>query len=191
MIALSKSQLLVIAIVGLGVFVAYGAAETEEVQKGDSDTSVALVDVAKVFKHCDEFNIKMEDIKRRIIDFEKHVREESLRIGPFLPKNEIVPPAEIERQAIDRRADIAAEIAAKRAEFLRQEAEVYHEIYGKIESVVGELAHEKGIDLVLRFNSEKLNPQDRQSVLQGVNRAVIFSATPDLTSEVLAKLNQK
>ena len=53
-------------------------------------------------------------------------------------------------------------------------------------------ADQAGIDLVLRYNGEKINPEDRASVLQGVNRALVYHRGDlDITNEILDRLNRQ
>ena len=66
------------------------------------------------------------------------------------------------------------ETQLKKKEFLEDEARVYFETYGRVEQVIRAYASRNGIGLVLRFSREKMNENDRNSVLAGVNRAVVF-----------------
>ena len=60
-------------------------------------------------------------------------------------------------------------MAQKRQEFLEKEARIYYEAYSKVYDEVAKLAARNDIRLVLRFNSEEMKQDDRNSVLQGVN----------------------
>ena len=59
-----------------------------------------------------------------------------------------------------------------------------------IEAEVKTFAERNGINLVLRFNKlDDMKEEDRASVLQGVNRAVVFQQRLDITELILGKLN--
>ena len=47
-----------------------------------------------------------------------------------------------------------------------------------------------GIELVLRYSAEPMDPQNRQSILQGVNRPLVYHRDLDITGEVLDRLNR-
>jgi hypothetical protein len=42
---------------------------------------------------------------------------------------------------------------------------------------------------VIRHTSDPLNPSDRSSVLQAVNRPVVYWNVPDLTADIVAALD--
>jgi len=55
---------------------------------------------------------------------------------------------------------------------------------------VQRICRERDIGLVIRATTEQIDPKDRGSVLQAVNRPVVYSAAPDLTADVIAALNK-
>ena len=66
---------------------------------------------------------------------------------------------------------------------------VRHERDAEIVKEVEYFAQRQGIDLVVRFNSGQIDPQDRKSVLEGVNRAVVFQQRLNITGHILNRLN--
>jgi hypothetical protein len=72
---------------------------------------------------------------------------------------------------------------------LEQEARVYFGIYREVEDAVINFAQRNRIGLVLRYTSDEMKPEDRNSVLQGVNKPVVFQQNLDITSHVLNQLN--
>ena len=85
-------------------------------------------------------------------------------------------------------AQLQADTQLKRKEFLIREAELYHDVYKTVVTAVGKFAERHGISLVLRFNSQEANPQERGSVLQEVNRAVVYQNRLNITRNVLQSL---
>ena len=82
-----------------------------------------------------------------------------------------------------------ADTALKRKDFLQREARVYYNVYAEVVKEVEYFAQRQGIDLVVRFNSGQIDPQDRKSVLEGVNRAVVYQRHLNITSHILNRLN--
>ena len=152
---------------------------------------VAIVDIAKVFKEHKEFNAQMLEIKAQIEDFEKEVRTKQAEIKALVPSEggSAVPSGSDADKAGKLSAALQAEVAAKRATFLGEEAKIYFEIYKAIEKETGQICRDRDIGLVLRYNGDAMNPADRASVLQGVNRSVIYKDVPDLTDDLLAVFN--
>jgi hypothetical protein len=153
---------------------------------------VAVLDVAKVFKQSRDFNDEMNRIKREIEEFEKTIRAKQAEIEKLTPKQDVSAQADglDALKLAQLNALMQVEIAAKRADFLKVEAQAYFKCYQEIEKLVAAKSRERDIGVVLRFNSDEMNPADRNSVLQGVNRAIVYSAIPDLTDEVIKSLNR-
>ena len=78
----------------------------------------------------------------------------------------------------------------KRKEFMEAEARAYFNAYTQIVDEVTAFAERYRIGLVLRFNSEQIDPSDPQTVLQGVNRAVVYQDRLNITPQILEQLNR-
>jgi Skp family chaperone for outer membrane proteins len=157
-------------------------------------TSVAVIDVAYIFKNHVRFNAQMNDMKRDIEGFEASIRGEQTT---FQKKREALVtynPAsneykKAEEELAHLKSDLDIKVAVKRREFLEQEAKVYYGIYREIEDAVAMFAQRNRIGLVLRFTGDEMKPDDRASVLQGVNKPVVYQDRLDITQHILNQLN--
>lgn len=158
-------------------------------------TSVVVIDVAFIYKNHNRFNATMLDIKNDIEQFEAYVRKKQ---GEFKTLGEALGTynagsqeyKQKEEELARLQSDLQVEVGLKRKEFLQQEARVYFRVYKEIEAEVKNFAERNGIHLVLRFNKvDDMKEDDRPSVLQGVNRAVVYQQSRDITDIVLGKLN--
>ena len=184
------SQWMILAVTAcLAVFV--WEAVSDEPPEADQPhrVPVALLDVAKAFKQYDEFNAGMIGIKAEVDAFDKEIRAEQSEIQRLGEAGSAQGSGKTAEEIKKIQADLQAKIAAKKQRFLADEAQLYFDSYERISEVVGQIAAERDIGIVLRNNTDAINPADRNSVLQGVNRAVIHSNAPDLTKDVLAVLN--
>lgn len=187
-----KQWVLIASACCLAVFV-WKAVSDEPPAAEQTRLPMGLVDVAQVFKEDRTFLDKMQDIKSRIEEFEKYVvdrRAEIVKLVPAGSSDGSGEASEAGKRAAALDAALKVEIGAKKQAFLAEEAVVYHERYQAFEKAVERICEQREIDLVLRYNREKMDPADRQSVLQGINRAVIHSRVPDLTDDVLKILNE-
>jgi hypothetical protein len=152
---------------------------------------LAVVDVARIFKNCRDFNAEMSRIKAEIEVFERDVISRQAEISKLVPTDagSAPPSAADTAKAAELREKLTADVAARKKAFLAEEALVYFKYYSQVEKVAAEMAKARDIGLVLRYNSDAMDPTDRASVLQGVNRAVVYTAVPDLTGDLLAALN--
>jgi len=87
------------------------------------------------------------------------------------------------------KSDFQIRVQAKKREFLEQEARVYYGIYREVEDAVASFAQRNRIGLVLRHTGDEMKPEDRASVLQGVNKPVVYQYQLDITQLVLNQLN--
>jgi Skp family chaperone for outer membrane proteins len=159
-------------------------------------TNVAVIDIALIFKHHDRFNAAMGDIKKDIEQFEAFVRDEQKKLKARVDELQGFNPGTTDFQK--READVArldselkVTIGQKRREFLEQEARVYYRVYKEVEQSVGVFAQRYRIGLVLRYNSDDMKEDDRASVLQGVNRAVVWHGNLDITPQIITDLNRR
>ena len=96
---------------------------------------------------------------------------------------------QMEEELARTQSDLQVKVGLKRKEFLEQEARVYYRVYREVEQAVALFAQRNRIGLVLRYNGDEMKEDDRASVLQGVNRAVVYQSNLDVTNFVLQQLN--
>lgn len=160
-----------------------------------SGMNVAVIDVAKVFKSHNRFNAAMNDIKTEIEQFEALVREKQKALRTKSEGLQSFKAGSPEYRALEEElarasSDMQVEVGLKKREFLEQEARVYYRVYKEIEQEVAVMARRFRISLVLRYNGDEMKETDRPSVLQGVNRAVVFQDGLDITDPIVRVLNQ-
>lgn len=151
--------------------------------------SVAVVDIVKVFDHHTRFKQQMESIKQEIEAFDREVAGQQEAIRHKAEQLAAMPSGaernQLEAQITRQQADLQVKAQLKRNEILEREARIYYETYKEVVDRVGELAVSSGISLVLRYDSTPIDPQDRGSVLKGVNRSVVMQHQLDLTDAVI------
>ena len=169
------------------------AGSTAVAQEGESAGLVAVLDVARVFKENPEFDTAMKTIrqeadglKAQITQQQEAIKAEAQQLGQYEPgsaeRNEMEATLEQKQTALRTRARQAE------ADLLNREAGVYFATYQQMQSVVGQIAGQHGISLVLRFDSEEIDPANRAQVIKGVNRPVVFHRRLDLTNLVIQNM---
>jgi Skp family chaperone for outer membrane proteins len=160
-----------------------------------SGTSVVVIDVANIFKNHIRFNDKMKEIKAEIDAFEASIRAEQTKFkqkGEGLQQWNPSSPEykKLEEELARMQSEVQVQVGLKRKTFLEQEAREYYKTYKEIEQSVAVFAQQNRIGLVLRFNGDEMKPDDRNSVLQGVNKAVVYHDRLDITEWILRDLNK-
>lgn len=161
-----------------------------------STTQIVVIDIAKIFKGHHRFNQLMADIKKDIEDFDGYVKNETGKLkvmGEALQsyRTGSLEYKQKEEEAARLTSDLQVKVGLKKKELLEQEARVYFTVYRELEQKVAIFAQQNRITMVLRFNSDDMKEDDRNSVLQGVNRAVVYYHPQlDVTNLVLHELNR-
>ena len=74
---------------------------------------------------------------------------------------------------------------------MKREAQLHYDTYAEVNGLVGQLCEAQGIQLVLRYNSEEMNPKNPGSVMQRVNGSVVFhNPGNDITNLIVGRINQ-
>jgi Skp family chaperone for outer membrane proteins len=178
----SWTQWIVMALVAcLAIFV-WEVLAIRRPTKPANQTSIAVVDVARVFKQHRLLNEEMSQIKAHIQHFTDDVIKNNLT-STKAHAPEIV--------TTDFSPEVQSVIAAKRVEFLRQEQEIYARVYGQIEIEVARVSRERGISLVVvdDSNDQDWVNADRDAIQTRIRRQVIYSQGLDITDEVVEALN--
>jgi Skp family chaperone for outer membrane proteins len=159
-------------------------------------TSIAVIDISFIFKNHALFNGKIEDIKKEIEAFDNYLQEQRTSITQQTEILKSKPPGspeyqQLEEQIANTHTQLQLETGRKRKEILEREARIYYNAYKDIERHVQEFAYANGIQIVFRYSGEEMDPTKRESVLQGVNRAIVFQDKRDITSHILDALNRR
>lgn len=159
-------------------------------------TRVAVIDINFIFKNHLRFKQTMDGIKKEIESFEAYLREERNKVTARTEQLKNLPAGsaqykQLEEQIATMHTSLGLETGRKRKEILEREAKVYYNSYKEIEDRVSKFADQYGIGLVMRFNSEPMDATKRESVLQGINRAVVFQRSLNITNAIIDDLNRQ
>lgn len=167
---------------------------TANAQDGKSAGLVAVLDVAKVFKENQSFDSQMKAIKAEAEGLKGQIQQQQEAIkaeAQGLTQYEVGSPERNQLEATLEQKQTALRTKARQAEtdLLNREAKVYYDTYQKMQTVVSSVANQHGISLVMRFDSNPIDPTNRTEVIKGVNRAIVFHRRLDLTNMVIKSMN--
>lgn len=175
--------------VAVAVLVSTALASNVQAQESQAGI-VTVLDVAKVFKADTEFEAQMasikqeaDNLKKQIQDRQEAIKQEAQQVSQM----EAMSPARQEAEGIveQKQAKLRTEARQAEAALLTREAKVYYDTYQRMQSVVAQVATANNISLVVRFDSAPIDQVNRQEVIKGVNRTVVFHRDIDLTSLVI------
>lgn len=186
-----RSTIIKTAILAITAIVVFGASVATAQETG----RVAILDVAKVFKENASFDAKVNAIKAEADQLKLQITAEQDRIKAEVMKlrgMEAGPKRnQMEADLEQQHTRLRTTTRQSESELLNREARVYFDTYREMQEVVEAAAKEYGLSLVLRFDSESIDPNNRNEVIQGVNRAVVFHRQLDLTSLISKQLNAR
>ena len=156
---------------------------------------LAVIDISEVFQNHKRFKAKMDEIKKDIDAFDKELRTKRKQINDKITELQDFKPGtagykQREQDVAKMQSELGLAMQLKRKSILTREAEVYHQAYGEVLAQVAVFAEKHNIDLVLRFDSKPIDKAKRDSVLKGVNRAVVYQRSMDITKFILDNLNR-
>lgn len=159
-----------------------------------SGTSVAVIDLGDVFEKHTKLKAQLDQIKSQIDGFENYVREEKQKIdtlaGVLKTLNAGTPDyAAKEKEFATIQADLQIQVRQKSREFLEKEAKIRYDAYQEIQQHVANFCQSYGIQLVIRFNREPIDPTKPQEVQMGLNRPIVYQNSLDITQHIIDSVN--
>ncbi len=162
-----------------------------------AQTSVCVVDVAKVFESHPGFKAELENLKQQAeqYKFELQQRAQQLQARSEELKNYKVGSPEykqLESELATASANLEVDRRNKTREFVETEAQLHFNTYLNVTEVIGSLCEQRGYRMALRFNSTQMSADDPASIMQTVNEYVIFhQPRVDITQDVIQTIASK
>ncbi len=165
-------------------------------ENAEAQTKVAIVDIGLVFKNHPDFSNQLEALSRQAEQFKAQTQQLQ---QSFQQKVDVLN--QYEKDSADYRekeAELAKESAtmevnqrSKMRELLTEEARLHFDTYVEVSNFISQYCQENGIQLVLRYNSEEMDPKDPESIMQRVNGSVIYHhAGNDITNVITQRIIQ-
>jgi len=191
-----KKLIVLLTVVGaLGII---SIASAQNAQPAQSiPHKVGLIDMARVFREYTKFSVLRDDLRAELRKSDEKAKSMALQINKVreeMKQFKQGSPEYIKRENELTRLTTEFETFRKQMqrEFLRKEADIYKTIYLEVVDVVQKYAEYYNYTLVLRFNGEKLDTDDPEKLIRGMNRQVIYyRAEDDITPSVIEYLNRR
>ncbi len=161
-----------------------------------AQTKVVLVDIGQVFKNHPQFTAGLAELKSQADQFQaegqaiqQKLIQEAEELETFEKESDEYRDAEA--LLAKKSATMEVDQRSKMRDLLKQEAQLHFDTYVEISEVVSQYCQEFGIQLVLRFNREEMDPNNPNSIMQRVNGGVVFhSQSADITNAVIQRIAQ-
>ncbi len=182
-------SLITAAILALACVTSLWAPTTAQAQ-----TNVALVDIGMIFKSHPVFGQQLEGLRQEAEQFKaqtQQMKQDLLREAQGLQEYEPTSP---EYKAEETR--LAQKSAAKEVEqrnkmrdLMKMEAQLHFDTYNEIKAMISEYAQKQGVRMVMRYNSQEIDPAVPASIMQKVNSSIVFHTNQkDITQEIVGQI---
>jgi Skp family chaperone for outer membrane proteins len=158
---------------------------------------IALLDVTYIIKNHERCKARMEEMMRDGQAIQKKLQAERADIIKMINDelsqyNKGTPEYQAkEEQITNRQAKLALALNRHKEEFQQREAQIYYDAYQEIMRSTDYFCRQHGIDMVLRFDSEKADPKFPESVIADIRKPVVWYDTRwVITKYVLDDLNR-
>jgi len=181
-------------VLSLGYQVSFAVAQQQARSSGGP--SIALLDVNYIFKNHARFKDQMQDMKADVQRAEEKVKAERDRLNKLAEglqefRKGTQDYKNMETELAKGQADLAVQVNIQKNEFLQREATIYHNVYQEILQATDYYCKQNGVDMVLRFNGDPVDVQRPDSVLNFINKPVVwYQKNLDITPTILADLNR-
>ncbi len=164
------------------------------IQTASAQTNVALCDIGLVFKNHPNFSAELESLKRQAGEFQ----QKTIRIQQQLAQqaealNQYAPGTEDYKAKESKLASEAAVLEVEQRDVMRklmqQEATLHYDTYIEVTNVISSYCQTQGIQLVLRYNSEEMDPANPGSIMQQINGSVVYNRNQnDITEAIMREV---
>lgn len=167
---------------------------TESTAKGHS---IAVVDVAKIFKESPSIKSQVEAVENELKTFDATLGQRREELQQAMEQLQTFKPGSSdyttqEERVANMESRLRLDMARKRKELSDAEAKIYYENYQEITAAVKTVANYNKINIVLRNNSEEMDLEKGDSVLRGVMRNIVYhDPALDMTPLVMQVLAQR
>jgi Skp family chaperone for outer membrane proteins len=156
----------------------------------------AVVDISYIFKYHARFKTMMDGMKKEVEAAEGSFKKERDRIAAKSEQLKNFKPGspdfkKLEEDLTREGADFQLKVSLKKKEFMEREAKIYYTVYQEVNDEVKYYADRNGISLVLRFNGDPVDVNNRESVMREINKPIVYQHGIDITPNILDTLNQR
>jgi Skp family chaperone for outer membrane proteins len=175
--------------------VAIPQGQPQQVRPASPSSHVAVIDVGYIFKNHIRFKAAMDKMKDEVMAAENALKGERDRINGLMEQlkgfNVGTPEyKKLEAEIAKGQGDFNVNAQLAKKDFMDREAKVYLQVYTEVEKAVAQFAREHGIAVVFRFDGDPVDGADRNQILRGITKPIVFyEGGNDITPDVLKMLN--
>jgi Skp family chaperone for outer membrane proteins len=189
---------IMLAIVTISTLVpAYVLAQAPAAAGQSTGHRVAVVDIAYIFKTHPGIRAEVSQVEQDLKNFDaglKTKQAELKQIAEQLKSFKVGSPeySAKEQELALTESKLRIDMASKRRELADAEARIYYQNYERITAGVKVMAEYYKINLVLRYNSDKMDLEKPDTVIRGVMKNIVYHDDDlDMTKAIMQYLTKQ
>ncbi|WP_231993626.1 OmpH family outer membrane protein [Pseudobythopirellula maris] len=156
---------------------------------------IGVVDINYIFKQHAGFRAAMDGMKTNFQSVETELKGEQQKIVQAEKQkqgyNAGTPEYnKLDDEIVQMKAQLQLTVTRRRKALAEQEAAIFYKTYREVDQAIDSYAKHYEIGIVFRFSGDEIDPNNRESILQTINRPVHFQNQIDITPDILAMLNR-
>jgi Skp family chaperone for outer membrane proteins len=157
---------------------------------------IGVVDIAYIFKTYGKVKQQMDLMKQKVEAAEAEAKRDGEEIRRLAEQTKAfgqgTPDFKRGEEAyLRKQGELQLKISMQKKQFLDEEGKIFFSISKEIDDAVKVVATRSSINLVLRFNGDTPDPNDRNQILQGLNKTIVYyHPQMDITPYVLQELQR-
>ncbi len=156
---------------------------------------IAVVDISYIFKSYPSFTASIEALKKEMETADGQLKADRDRLAQMEEQRNALKPGTDDFKRLDedlarQKADFSIKQGTVRRDFLEREAKIYYTTYQEVSGAVRYFAQQNNIGMVLRFNGDPIDPNQREDVMRAIMQPIVHQNNIDITPEVLALLSR-
>ncbi len=165
--------------------------------QGGAHYGVAVIDLKEVFEQHKRFQQMRQQLMNDVQTAESTVKARQEELRALVEQLKALRPGtpeykNLEADIANREADLKVDINIQKKDFMQREAKIHYHIYREVLQEISHFAQQRRLSAVLRINSEQPDVENPQSILQELNKPVVYyDAAIDITVPILQILNQR
>lgn len=156
---------------------------------------IAVVDISYIFKNYARFTAEIEKLKTEMEGADGQLKADRDRLVAMEQQRDTMKPGSADFKQLDeelarQKAEFSIKQGTIRRDFLEREAKVYYQTYNEVSNAVKYFAQQNNIGMVLRFNGDQIDPQQREDVMRAIMQPIVFQNNVDITPDILQVLGR-
>ncbi len=157
---------------------------------------MALVDLERLGTNYVRAKYLRDQIRKDKEAAEGNVRKESAEIEKEKEKLKEFRPntrefKQLEEQLAQRVAELNVRIKILQRDFQEREQRSFYQLFVEISDEVKRYADAKGIQLVMQYSSEPVDPNAPETMQRHLQKSFVYLNGPDITEPILQELNRR